>query len=67
MKTEKLIRALRDPDYRDELTVDHPVGLTELDDDTLSAVTGGCNPGCGGGGFLTTIPASCMPPGLNCH
>lgn len=51
MKTEKLILALRDPEFRNELNepIDHPAGLQELEDEMLSSVTGGCTSSCGGG------------------
>ncbi len=45
------IKTLRDPESRQNVDqLDNPAGMHELEDSALSSITGGCNPGCGGGG-----------------
>jgi mersacidin/lichenicidin family type 2 lantibiotic len=71
MKKDHVIRAWRDEEYRRSLSAEeramlpeHPAGaLTDLDDEVLSSLTGGCGTwkDCGN----TTWVASCEPDGSN--
>lgn len=75
MKKIDMVRALRDADYRNSLDAAdqaalpaHPAGISQVDDDALRSITGGCGPtlcnSCPP--FGTTRDFSCMPPGLQC-
>ena len=57
-----LIRALRDSEYRNDLTPQQlaTLGLIELEDDAARNLTGGC------GMFPTTPVESCVGPNEAC-
>lgn len=74
MKKDHVIRAWRDEEYRRSLSAEerallpeHPAGaLTDLADEVLASLTGGCTKpntfvGCGN----STAAASCEPDGSN--
>ena len=71
MKKLDTVRALRDAEYRNSLSAEelallptHPAGASNIADDVLKSVAGGCGAsacGCG-----TTWIASCVPPGAGC-
>lgn len=65
MKTNDVIRAWTDRDFRNDLSKDdqaslpeHPTGIAQVDDEALTGIAGGC--------VLTTIATSCVPPGYHC-
>lgn len=66
MKKVDIAKALRDSEYRATLTDEQrallpisAVSVTELDDDVLKSVTGGC-------GFPTTFAMSCVSYPVQC-
>lgn len=66
MKKIDTVRALRDAEYRNSLTAAeraqlpaHPAGLSNVADEVLKSVTGGC-------GGPSTPDWSCVPPGSQC-
>lgn len=70
MKKVDTVRALRDAEYRNSLSVAerallpaHPAGVSNLADSALKSVVGGCgNTACSCGPGGTTIAFSCPTP-----
>lgn len=64
MKTNDVIRAWTDRDFRNDLSdeakakAEHPTGIAQVDDEALTGIAGGC--------VLTTFVSSCVPPGYHC-
>lgn len=62
------IKALKNPELRNDDELNHPAGMQDIEDSALSTITGGCTPSCGGGGpgRNTTFVSSCVPPNGGC-